>query len=136
VAQAVLGISSDRQFLRAARRRLAGLFPLLPSQDAYGQRRGRPAEQIERLMAAFARDPPGYHDDVVLLDSTPVECGRRVQRARRSQLAVACAHHFSPLNTKRLQGWGYPGASPLPSLHKSGGVLVRHGSFRQVRAPS
>jgi hypothetical protein len=36
VAQAVLGISSDRQFLRAARRQFAGLFPLLPTQDAFG----------------------------------------------------------------------------------------------------
>lgn len=35
VAQSVLGISSDRRFLRTARRRLAGLFPVLPTQDAF-----------------------------------------------------------------------------------------------------
>jgi hypothetical protein len=35
VAQALLGISSDRQFLRAARHQLAGLFPILPTQDAF-----------------------------------------------------------------------------------------------------
>ena len=35
VAQAVLGISSDRRFLRAAKRQLAGLFPVLPTQDAF-----------------------------------------------------------------------------------------------------
>jgi hypothetical protein len=34
VAQAVLGISSDRRFLRAAMRQLAGLSPVLPTQDA------------------------------------------------------------------------------------------------------
>src|SRR5215218_10205676 len=95
VAQAVLGISSDRQFLRCARRRLAGLFPVLPTQDAFWKRRARLAEQIERLMAAFAQDCPGYHDSIVLLDSTPVECGRSVETARRSQLGVACAHHYS-----------------------------------------
>src|SRR5215207_8362207 len=49
VAQAVMGISSDRQFLRAARRQLGGLFSVLPTQDAYWKRRARLAEQIERL---------------------------------------------------------------------------------------
>src|SRR5215203_1427941 len=71
VAQAVMGISSDRQFLRAARRQLGGLFSVLPSQDAYWKRRARLAEQIERLMAAFSMDMPGYWDHIALLDSTP-----------------------------------------------------------------
>jgi hypothetical protein len=104
VAQAVMGISSDRQFLRAAHRQLGGLFPLLPSQDAYWKRRARLAEQIERLMAAFAMDCPGYWDQIALLDSTPVECGRSVDTARRSQLAVACAHHYSRSHSRWF--WG------------------------------
>jgi Transposase DDE domain len=104
VAQAVLGIASDRQFLRAARHRLAALFPLLPTQDAYWKRRARLAEQIERLMAVFARDCPGYWDQLVLLDSTPVECGRSVETARRSELAVACAHHYSRSHSRWF--WG------------------------------
>src|ERR687894_2437464 len=87
VAQAMLGISSDRQFLRAARRQLAGLFPVLPTQDAYWKRRNRLADRIEQLMGAFARDCPGYYDQIVLLDSTPVECGRSVETTRRSHLA-------------------------------------------------
>src|SRR3954452_9242190 len=104
VAQAVLGISSDRQFLRAARRQLAGLFAVLPSQDAFWKRRARLAEHIEQLMAAFAQDCPGYHDRIVLLDSTPVECGRSVETTRRSQLAVACAHHYSRSHSRWF--WG------------------------------
>jgi hypothetical protein len=104
VAQALLGISSDRQLLRSARRQLGGLFPLLPSQDAYWKRRARLAEQIERLMATFALDCPGYWDNIVLLDSTPVECGRSVEAARRSELAVACAHHFSRSHSRWF--WG------------------------------
>ena len=104
VAQAVLGISSDRQFLRTARRQLAELFPLLPRQDAFWKRRARLTEQIEALMAAFARDCPGYYDQIVLLDSTPVECGRSVETARRSQLAPACAHHYSRSHSRWF--WG------------------------------
>jgi hypothetical protein len=104
VAQAVLGIASDRQFLRAAKRQLVGLFPVLPTQDAFWKRRARLAELIEQLMAAFARDCPGYWDRIVLLDSTPVECGRSVETARRSELAPACAHHFSRSHSRWF--WG------------------------------
>jgi len=104
VAQAVMGISSDRQFLRAARRQLHALFPLLPAQDAFWKRRARLAAQIERLMACFSQDCPGYWDSIALLDSTPVECGRSVDTARRSQLAVACAHHYSRSHSRWF--WG------------------------------
>jgi hypothetical protein len=104
VAQAVLGISSDRRFLRAAKRQLEGLFSVLPTQDAFWKRRARLSEQIERVMAAFARDCPGYWDDICLLDSTPVECGRSVDTTRRSQLAVACAHHYSRSHSRWF--WG------------------------------
>jgi len=104
VAQALLGISSDRRFLRAARCRLGGLFPVLPAQDAYWKRRTRLADWIERVMAAFARDCPGYWDQICLLDSTPVECGRSVETARRSQLADACAYHYSRSHSRWF--WG------------------------------
>src|SRR4051794_16170970 len=96
VAQAVLDIPSDRAFLRAAGQQLRGLFPQLPSQDGYWKRRTRLAAAIEELMAAFARDSPGHWDPIVVLDSTPVECGRSVEPARRSQLADACAHGSRP----------------------------------------
>jgi hypothetical protein len=104
VAQAVLAIASERQLLRAAKRQLASLFPVLPTQDAFWKRRARLAEHIEQLMAAFARDCPGYHDQIVLLDSTPVECGRSVETSRRSELAPACAHHYSRSHSRWF--WG------------------------------
>jgi hypothetical protein len=79
VAQVLMGIPSDRRFLRAARRQLGHLFPLLPSQDALHKRRSRLAESIEWLIGVFAAQSPGSSDDLVLLDSTPVECGRSVE---------------------------------------------------------
>ena len=48
--------------------------------------------------------PAGYLDDVVLLDSTPVECGRSVETSRRSALAPACAHHYSRSHSRWF--WG------------------------------
>jgi hypothetical protein len=48
VAQAVLGISSDRQFLRAARRQLAELFPLLAQPGRLLEAPG-PAGRADRV---------------------------------------------------------------------------------------
>ncbi|HWK26026.1 MAG TPA: hypothetical protein VNS09_05655 [Solirubrobacter sp.] len=86
VAQAVLDIPSDRALLRAAARQLRELFAQLPRQDGYWKRRARLAEAIEALMAAFARDSPGYRDSIVLLDSTPR--GVRALGRNRAPLAA------------------------------------------------
>ncbi len=58
VAQAVMGISSDREFLVAARRRLGGLFPKLPHQPGFHKRRRRLTETIEWLIGVFAAECP------------------------------------------------------------------------------
>jgi hypothetical protein len=66
--------ASEREFLAVARQRLRGLIAKLPQQPRYWKRRPGLSETIEWLTAMFARDSPGYFDDVVLVDSTPVEC--------------------------------------------------------------
>lgn len=98
IAQAMLGIPSDERFLAVAAWRLSHLFPCLPTRDAFHKRRLRLSGQIEALIVEFARHSPGFVDDVVLVDSTPVECARSVETTRRSQLADAadfgyCASH-------------------------------------------
>ena len=40
----------------------------------------------------------------MLVESTPVECGRSVETARRSALAPACAHHYSRSHSRWF--WG------------------------------
>src|SRR5215207_2525875 len=79
VAQVLMGIPSDRRFLRAARRQLGHLFPFLPTQDALHKRRQRLLAAIEWLSGVFAAQSPGADDQLLLLDSTPVECGRSVE---------------------------------------------------------
>ena len=59
VAQAIMGIPSDRRFLAVARKRLVHLFPDLPGQSAYFKRRRRLADAIEWLMGVFASRKPG-----------------------------------------------------------------------------
>ena len=104
VAQALMGKPSDRRFLKAARRQLGHLFPLLPSQDAFHKRRERLGDTIEWLIGVFASRSPGATDDLVLLDSTPVECGRSVETARRSQLADVCGYGYSRSHSRWF--WG------------------------------
>jgi hypothetical protein len=84
-----MGIPSDERFLAVARKRLVHLFPVLPQRPGYHKRRDRLSDTIEALIAVFARDSPGFHDDLLLVDSTPVECGRSLETTRRSQLADA-----------------------------------------------
>ena len=99
-----MGIPSDRRFLRAARRQLGHLFPELPHQDALHKRRARLAETIEWLVGVFAERSPGYRDDLVLLDSTPVECGRSLETTRRSALAEICGYGYCKSHSRFF--WG------------------------------
>jgi hypothetical protein len=92
VAQAMMGIPSDPRFLAAARERLGHLFPTLPDRSGFYKRREALSDTIEALIAEFARHSPGSGDDVLLVDSTPVECARSretVKRGGHSGLADA-----------------------------------------------
>jgi Transposase DDE domain len=117
VAQAIMGIPSDRRFLAVARKRLADLFPELPKQPGFHKRRARLAETIEWLIGVFAAESPGFHDDLLLIDSTPVECARSVETTRRSALADAadygyCASHSRFFWGFRLHGLFAPDGTP------------------------
>jgi hypothetical protein len=83
VAQAIMGIPSDPRFVAVARHRLGHLFPSLPTRDAFHKRRLRQSGQIEALIAEFARQSPGFFDDLLLVDSTPVECARSRETVKR-----------------------------------------------------
>ena len=117
VAQAIMGIPSDLRFLAVARKRLRHLFPELPQQPGFHKRRARLAETIEWLIGVFAATSPGFHDDVLLIDSTPVECARSVETTRRSALGDAadygyCASHSRFFWGFRLHGLFAPDGTP------------------------
>jgi hypothetical protein len=95
VAQAMLGIPSDRRFLATARWRLGHLFAHLPERSAFHKRRLRLSGVIESLIRELARNSPGFYDDLLLVDSTPVECARSretVKRGGQSSLANAISN--------------------------------------------
>jgi hypothetical protein len=59
VAQAILGIGSDRHFLALCPRLLGHFFPQLAKQPGFHKRRRRLADAIEWLMGIFCRRQSG-----------------------------------------------------------------------------
>ena len=105
VAQAIMGHSSDERFLMVARKQLAHLFPRLPKRSGFHKRRDRLSDTIEQLIGVFASDSPGFHDDLVLVDSTPVECARSIETSKRSQLADAADYGYCASHSRYF--WGF-----------------------------
>jgi hypothetical protein len=112
VAQSIMGIGSDERFVRIAHRRLRHLFPGLTRRSGFYRRRGRLTETIEALIDVFASRSPGYHDDLLLADSTPVECARSretVKRGGASHLgdAIADAADYGYRASHSRWFWGF-----------------------------
>jgi hypothetical protein len=124
VAQAIMGIPSDRRFLRTARKQLRHLFPTLPGQAGYFKRRRRLADSLEWLMGVFASQSPGFYDDLLLVDSTPVECARSRETVKRSQLADAADYGYCRSHSRFF--WGF-------RLH---GIFAPDGTPRAVTVAS
>jgi hypothetical protein len=85
--QALLGYTSEARWIRHARAHLRHLFPYLPGQPGYNRRLRAAAALITTLIRLLAADTSLWTDDVWVVDSTPVECGRSRDTARRSDLA-------------------------------------------------
>jgi hypothetical protein len=105
VAQSIMGIPSDRRFLAIAKKRLAHLFPELPAQPGLHKRRARLTETIEWLTGVFASKSPGSEDDLLLVDSTPVECARSRETAQRSALGDAADYGWCASHSRFF--WGF-----------------------------
>jgi len=112
VAPAIMGITSDERFLAVVRHRLAHLFPSLPAREAFHKRRLRVSGQIEALIAEFARRSPGFFDDLLLVDSTPVECARSRETVKRGGVsslddALANAADYGYCASHSRHFWGF-----------------------------
>jgi len=106
-AQAIMGIPSDRRFLAVARRQLGHLFPNLPSQPAYWKRRRRLTDAIEWLMGVFAAQSPGFSDDLLLCDSTPLPCAQSRETVSRSALADAAGYGYCAAHSRLCSGFRF-----------------------------
>ncbi|MGW2180464.1 IS982 family transposase [Streptomyces sp. NPDC001732] len=85
--QAMLGFTSEAKWLRHARAHLRHLFPYLPQQPGYNKRLRKVARLLRGITRILATNTSVWSDDVWIVDSTPVECGRSRETVKRSDLA-------------------------------------------------
>jgi hypothetical protein len=86
VMQALLGFTSEARWLRHADRHLRHLFPYLPGQSGYNKRLRGAGLLLRHAIRAVATDTSLWTDDVWVIDSTPIECGRSQETVKRSAL--------------------------------------------------
>ena len=86
VIQVLLRFDSEARFLRYAHAHLGPWFPYLPTRSAYNKRLRGSGRLLQHVIGWLARDSPSWWDDLWLVDSTPVECGRSRQTQQRSDL--------------------------------------------------
>jgi hypothetical protein len=104
VMQALLGFTSEARWLRYARAHLGPMFPYLPQQPGYNKRLRALAATLAWLISALARDTSRWSDDGWVADSTPVECGRSRETARRSDLAGWAEYGYCASHSRYF--WG------------------------------
>jgi hypothetical protein len=104
-AQQLLGIASERRWIRYARKHLAALFPYLPGQSGYGKRLRTLGGLLAAVITELARDTPSWHDLLRLVDSTPLPCAASRETVRRSDLAGHAGYGYCPSHSRFF--WGF-----------------------------
>ena len=104
VMAALLGFTSEARWLRFARKHLRDLFRYLPEQPGYNKRLRKLVDTIGWLIGALARDTTLWSDDVWVADSTPIECGRSRETAKRSDLAGFAEYGYCASHSRYF--WG------------------------------
>lgn len=104
VLQALLGYHNEARFIRYAHAHLDHLFPYLPQRPAYNKRLRRSVALLHGVLALLAERCRSWHDDLWLIDSTPVECGRSRETARRSNLAGVAGYGYCASHSRFF--WG------------------------------
>ena len=90
----------------------------------YHRRRERLADTLEWLLGVFAQQSSGFSDDLLLIDSTPVECARSRETVERSELGVAADYGWSASHSRYF--WGF-------RLH---GIFAPDGTPRSLELAS
>ena len=104
VLQALLGFTSEHRWIRYAQDHLLAMFPDLPQQPGYNKRLRRLAATMAWLINRLGEATSIGDDTVWVVDSTPVECGRSRETARRSELAGWAEYGYCASHTRFF--WG------------------------------
>jgi hypothetical protein len=104
VMSALLGFTSERRWLRYADAHLAGMFPRVIGQSGWNKRLRKALFLFIRVIRMLAMDTSLWSDDVWVVDSTPVECGRSRETARRSDAAGWAEYGYCASHSRYF--WG------------------------------
>ena len=104
VMQALLGFTSETRWLRHIDRHLRSMFPYVPGQAGYNKRLRGASDLIRALIRVLATESSSWSDDLWLMDSTPVECGRSRPTAKRSALAGWAGYGYCASHSRYF--WG------------------------------
>ena len=134
--QALLGSVSEARWLRYARKHLRHPFPYLPGQSGYNKRLRKLAATMGWLIRMLARDTSVWTDDVWVVDSTPVECGRSRETARRSELAGWAEYGYCASHSRYFWGLRLHLLTTLHGLPVGFALTGAKADERQVLLPS
>ncbi|MGI5262186.1 IS982 family transposase [Streptomyces angustmyceticus] len=104
IAQVLLGFPSARHWIRFAHARLGHLFRYLPQQSAYNKRLNAAGPLISQVIEALASQVPTWHDDLRLIDSTPLPCAASRETVKRSELAGHAGYGYCRSHSRFF--WG------------------------------
>lgn len=104
VMSALMGFVSERRWLRYASANLQHLFPYLPQQSGYNRRLRAASVLVLHMIRHLAADTSLWSDDVWVVDSTPVECGRSRETVKRSDLAGWAEYGYCASHSRYF--WG------------------------------
>jgi len=102
VAQAITGLSSDRQFLGMVARLLPGWFSHLPEQTQFNRRLRRLTPHITTVQLMVAELIA--EGEVRLVDGTLISCANYPGCAKRSDFAPEAAYGYCPSKSRFV--WG------------------------------
>lgn len=105
VAQHLLGIASERKWVRYAHSHLKSMFPALPQQSGWSKRARHASGLLSRVITELARDTPSWGEITRLIDSTPVPCGKSRETVKRSDLAGHAGYGYCASHSRFF--WGF-----------------------------
>jgi len=104
VMSALPGFTSERRWLRYADAHLAGMFPRAIGQSGWNKRVRKAFFLFIRVIRMLAMDTSLWSDDVWVVDSAPVECGRSRETAKRSDAAGWAEYGYCASHSRYF--WG------------------------------
>jgi hypothetical protein len=104
VMQALLGFVRERRWIRYVDAHLRDMFPHVMGQSGYNKRLRGAASLMTIVIRVLAADTTLWSDDVWVVDSTPIECGRSRETVKRSDLAGWAEYGYCASHSRYF--WG------------------------------